>query len=113
MRMAGNLRANAHVARADSQWRYVMALEDFAEPETAVAVGATAAIFSPRVREFLHRGAVYGVAGVLVAGDAVTSFARGVRRGLTAQSTTPELPASGHSDSGEQRGPATAPGTAG
>jgi hypothetical protein len=62
-----------------------VALDDFVEPETAIAVGATAAIFSPRVREFLHRGAVYGVAGVLVAGDAVTSFARGVRRGLTAQ----------------------------
>lgn len=70
-----------------------MALDDFVEPETAVAVGATAVVFSPRVRELLHRGAVYGVAGVLVAGDAVTSFARGVRRGLTAQPAVPELPA--------------------
>lgn len=92
-----------------------MALDDFVEPETAVAVGATAMVFSPRVREFLHRGAVYGVAGALVAGDAVTSFARGVRRGLTAHTATPELPA-GHAEGAEQHGAyeaGTAHGTAG
>jgi hypothetical protein len=92
--MAGNLRANERIARTHTQWRCTVALDDFVETETAVAVGATAAIFSPRVREFLHRGAVYGVAGVLVAGDAVTSFARGVRRGLAASPASPELRAS-------------------
>jgi len=88
-----------------------VALDDFAEPETAVAVGATAAVFSPRVRELLHRGAVYGVAGVLVAGDAVTSFARGMRRGLTGQPAVPELRARG-AEGAEAQGAAAAPGTA-
>ena len=52
-----------------------------------LAVAVTAAVFSPRVRQVLHRGAVTGLAGVLIAGDAVTSFARGVGRGLQEAST--------------------------
>ncbi len=58
-----------------------MALDDFFEAEVGVAVAATALLASPRVRKALRRGAVYGVAGVLRAGDAMTSFARGVGRG--------------------------------
>lgn len=57
-----------------------MALDDYFETEVGVAVAATAALFSPRVRRLLRRGAVYGVAGALMAGDAVTAFARGVSR---------------------------------
>ena len=53
-----------------------------------LAVAVTAAVFSPRVRQVLHRGAVHGLAGVLIAGDAVTSFARGIGRGLQEASTT-------------------------
>lgn len=52
-----------------------------------LAVAVTAAVFSPRVRQVLHRGAVHGLAGMLIAGDAVTSFARGVGRGLQEAST--------------------------
>ena len=52
-----------------------------------LAIAVTAAVFSPRVRQVLHRGAVHGLAGVLIAGDAVTSFARGVGRGLQEAST--------------------------
>ena len=37
-----------------------MALEDFLDSEVAVAVAATAALASPRVRGVLRRGAVYG-----------------------------------------------------
>ena len=48
-----------------------MAVEDFMESEVAVAV--TAAVLSPRVRGVLRRGLVYGVAGVLKAGDALSS----------------------------------------
>lgn len=59
-----------------------MDIEDFFEAEVAAAVAATAALFSPKVRGFLRRGAVYGVAGVLKAGDAVTGFARGVGQGM-------------------------------
>ena len=58
-----------------------MAVEDFLEPEVGVAVVITSAIASPKVRSVLRRGAVYGLAGVLMAGDAVSSVARGIRRG--------------------------------
>ena len=58
-----------------------MDLEDFVESEVAIAVGATAAILSPRVRGVLRSGAVYGLAGALIAGDAIGSLARGVGRG--------------------------------
>ena len=58
-----------------------MELDDFLETEVGVAVAATAALFSPRVRKVIRRGAVYGVAGALIAGDAITGFARGVGRG--------------------------------
>ena len=58
-----------------------MALEDYLESEVVVAVAATAAILSPRVRGVLRRGAVYGLAGVLRAGDAISSAAPNVSQG--------------------------------
>jgi len=58
-----------------------MAVEDYLEPEIGVAVALTAAVTSPKVRGVLRRGAVYGLAGVLMAGDAVSSLARGIKRG--------------------------------
>lgn len=58
-----------------------MDLDDFFGSQTAIAVGLTAAVLSPRARKVLRRGAVYGVAGVLVAGDAVSAAARGARHG--------------------------------
>jgi hypothetical protein len=59
-----------------------MDLEDFVEPEVAVAAAVAAAIFSPRARNVMRKGLVYGMAGVLVAGDAVTSFAKSIGRGV-------------------------------
>jgi hypothetical protein len=59
-----------------------MALEDFMEPEVAVTAVVTAAVFSPRARRVIRRGLVYGMAGVLIAGDAITSFARNVGQGV-------------------------------
>ena len=59
-----------------------MALQDFLDSEVAVAVAATAAITSPRVRGVLRRGAVYGLAGLLTAGEMTSSFARGAVRGV-------------------------------
>ena len=50
-----------------------MAVEDFLESEVAVAVAVTAAVLSPRVRGVMRRGLVYGVAGVLKVGDALSS----------------------------------------
>lgn len=65
-----------------------MALEDYLESEVVVAVAATAAVFSPRVRKVLRRGAVYGLAGVLMAGDAVSSAARNVTPGVQQAAAT-------------------------
>jgi hypothetical protein len=59
-----------------------MALEDYLESEVVVAVAATAAILSPRTRKLLRRGAVYGVAGALMAGDAVSSVVRNAAPGV-------------------------------
>ena len=56
-----------------------MAVEDFLDSHVAVAVAATAAILSPRVRKVLRRGAVYGVTGVLMAGDAIAGATRDVK----------------------------------
>ncbi|HZU69143.1 MAG TPA: hypothetical protein VFA09_17840 [Ktedonobacteraceae bacterium] len=55
-----------------------MALEDFTDPEVAIVAAVAAAVFSPTVRGWIRRGAVYATAGVLVAGDAITSVARGI-----------------------------------
>jgi hypothetical protein len=59
-----------------------MALEDYLESEVVVAVAATAAILSPQARKVLRRGAVYGVAGALMAGDAVSSVVRSAAPGV-------------------------------
>ena len=53
-----------------------MAVEDFLDGEVAIAVAATAALSSSRVRKALRRGVVYGLAGVLRAGDALAATAR-------------------------------------
>jgi hypothetical protein len=58
-----------------------MDLDDFWEPEVAVTAGiaavVTAAVASPRVRKLLRQGAVYGLAGALIAGDKIAAAARG------------------------------------
>lgn len=59
-----------------------MDFEDLLEPEVAAAAAVVAAVASPQVRNALRRGAVFGLAGLIVAGDAVTSFAKGVGRGV-------------------------------
>lgn len=42
----------------------------------------TARVLSPGVRSVLRQGAVRGLSGVLILGDALVSFARGVGRGI-------------------------------
>jgi hypothetical protein len=49
--------------------------------QVGLAVAATAAVLSPRAREVLRKGAVFGLAGVLKAGDVVASTARGAAEG--------------------------------
>lgn len=58
-----------------------MGLDDYVNPETGLMSAATAAAVSPRARELLRRGAVYGLAGVMRAGDVVSAAARGAVRG--------------------------------
>ncbi|HEX7737494.1 MAG TPA: hypothetical protein VF458_21780 [Ktedonobacteraceae bacterium] len=59
-----------------------MEIEDFAEPEIALTAALTAAICSPRVRGIMRKGLVYGIAGVLAAGEVVTSLAKSVGQGV-------------------------------
>jgi len=58
-----------------------MDFEDYLQPEVGIIAAVTATLFSPRVRRLLRRGVVYSTAGVLMAGDAATSFARNIGRG--------------------------------
>ena len=57
-----------------------MAVDDFLEPEVAIAVAVTAAVASPPVRKALRRGLVYGLAGLLTAGDKIAEAAREIAR---------------------------------
>ena len=59
-----------------------MDLDDYAEPEVGVAVALTAAVMSPTVRRSLRKGVIYGLAGVLMAGDSVRDFGKGVKAGI-------------------------------
>lgn len=63
-------------------------MDEFLEPQVAAAAAIAAVIASPKLRGFLRKGAVYGLAGALIAGDAVSSFARGVGQGLQQAATT-------------------------
>lgn len=55
-------------------------MKEYMKPEVAVAVAVTAAVSSPRIRGMLRRGAIYGMAGALMAGDALASAARSATR---------------------------------
>jgi hypothetical protein len=59
-----------------------MALDDYLEPEVAVAVAVTAAVASPTVRKTLRKGVVYGLAGLLVAKDKIAGLASNVAQGV-------------------------------
>ena len=92
-----------------------MGLDDLMSTETAFVATATAAVFSPRTRETLRRGAVLGVAGALKVGDVVAGAARGATRGVRGDESvpTPEAPkADGGAASPPVRRP-SAPGSRG
>lgn len=65
-----------------------MALEDYMQPEIAVTAIVTAAVVSPRGRRLIRRGAVYGLAGILIAGDALGNMARGITQGVQQAGTS-------------------------
>ncbi len=58
-----------------------MALDDYLEPEVAIAVAVTAAVASPPVRRAIRKGAVYGLAGLLMLGDKVSAMSRNLAQG--------------------------------
>ena len=67
-----------------------MELDDYLQPEIAVTAVVTAAVFSPRTRRLLRRGVVYGLAGALMAGDAIKSFGRSIGRGFQEAGAAPQ-----------------------
>lgn len=71
-----------------------MDLEDFAEPEVAATAVAAAAIFSPKARKLLRKGAVYDLAGALIAGETAASFgksmAHGFQKGRVSAESSPQ-----------------------
>lgn len=75
-------REKALVHQSEQRKWYQMEINDFVEPEIAVTAAVAAAIFSPRARKVMRKGLVYGMAGVLAAGDMVTSFAHSVGQGV-------------------------------
>ena len=83
-----------------------MAMDDFLEPEVAVAVAVTAAVASPPVRKALRRGVVYGLAGLLMAGDRISAAARDI-----AQKSQPSTESNPTADSSTSR-PSPAPNVA-
>jgi hypothetical protein len=58
--------------------------EDLVAPEVAAVVAVTAVVASPQVRGLLRRGAVYGLAGALLAGDGIMALSKGLGRGAQA-----------------------------
>jgi hypothetical protein len=46
-------------------------------------------VFSPKVRNVLHRAAVVGVSGVLVGADMILGFFRGLRTGVAGNGAAP------------------------
>jgi 2-polyprenyl-6-methoxyphenol hydroxylase-like FAD-dependent oxidoreductase len=65
-----------------------MELDDFAQTEVGVAVAVTAVATSPSIRKTLRKGAAYGLAGVLLAGDAAHRFVNAIAKGARHASGT-------------------------
>lgn len=87
------------VSRSQQERMSAMEFDDYLQPEIAVTAAVTAVVFSPGARRLLRRGVVYGLAGALMAGDAITSFSRSVGRGIqeagaTLQSQAEQRPTS-------------------
>lgn len=79
-----------------------MGLDDLCGSRVAVAVAATATVMSPRARKALRRGAVYGIAGALAAGDALSAATHGAREGARQAAAS----AGGGPETGEAGSPA-------
>lgn len=80
-----------------------MGLDDVFSTESAFVAGVTAAVFSPRTRETLRRGAVLGVAGALKVGDVVAGAARGATRGIRGDEQVASAKSNGGSNARRRR----------
>ena len=58
-----------------------MDLDDFLEPEVAIAVAVTAVVATPTARRALRSAAVYGLAGLMIAKDKIAAITRGAAEG--------------------------------
>lgn len=59
-----------------------MALEDYLEPEVAITAAVVAAVASPKGRKIIRLGTVYGLAGILAAGDTLASIGKNLGRNI-------------------------------
>jgi hypothetical protein len=62
-----------------------MALDDYLEPEVMIAVAVTAAVASPPVRKAVRKGAVYGLAGLMMLGDRMRDVANNIAQAAQQQ----------------------------
>lgn len=92
------------VSRSQQERMSAMEFDDYLQPEIAVTAAVTAVVFSPGARRLLRRGVVYGLAGALMAGDAITSFSRSVGRGIQEAGATLQSQAEQRSASREGQG---------
>jgi hypothetical protein len=67
-------------------------VENYAEPEVAVAAVVVGAAASPSLRKVIRRSVVYGLAGALIAFDKSSAVAQGIVKGVKsgAKSISPE-----------------------
>lgn len=59
-----------------------MGMDDLFSTESAFVAAVTATVLSPKTRETVRKGAVYGLAGALRVGDVMAGAARGAVRGI-------------------------------
>lgn len=59
-----------------------MDFDDYLEPEVAVTAAVTAAVFSPQARKLLRRGAIYSMAGILIAREKISLLTHNVAQGF-------------------------------
>jgi hypothetical protein len=85
-------------------------LDDLLEPEVMIAVGVTAAVMSPPVRKVLRKGAVYGLAGLLILGDKIAGAARGVAQGARNMTASARQTATESMNAAERPAPAPVAG---
>jgi hypothetical protein len=62
-------------------------MDDVFSTESALVAAVTATVLSPKTRETMRKGAVYGLAGVMKAGDVVAGAARGAVRGVRGEAS--------------------------